>query len=150
MKWKKEDIWNDRDILDMILVTTNSTYKANGALVMGAGSAKELKDRRPGIDLKAGQWLRRHKVPQYGFYGLLLGHDVGMLQTKTNWRLPSSCELIRKSLAKLHEYAQQHPEQQIGICCPGVGHGKLAIEDVRPLLEQLPNNVTVYHRKAAL
>ena len=39
---------------DLWLFTANGVIKRNGALVMGAGIAKTVRDKWPGIDLKIG------------------------------------------------------------------------------------------------
>ncbi|MEK6860596.1 MAG: hypothetical protein AABY07_01375 [Nanoarchaeota archaeon] len=43
----KGNMWDELGKAELILVTANSNIKKNGALVMGAGAAKEARDRFP-------------------------------------------------------------------------------------------------------
>ncbi len=44
------DMWTAYDDADLFLITTNSTLKKNGVLVMGRGIARQACDRCPGLD----------------------------------------------------------------------------------------------------
>lgn len=43
-------MWTAYDDADLFLITTNSTLKKNGVLVMGRGIARQACDRCPGLD----------------------------------------------------------------------------------------------------
>ncbi len=47
-----EDMWNAFHVSDLLLTTANSTMNTRtNALVMGAGHAKQVRDRFPGVDV---------------------------------------------------------------------------------------------------
>jgi hypothetical protein len=132
---------------DVLIVTGNATLKANGAVVMGRGAAKELRDRVPGIDRSFGKHIARSSGP----YGLVLlpqltGPTLGLLQVKRNYWEPADPELIRNSLGILATVARASPERRFDLNYPGIGNGRLAREVIEPLLNVLPNNVHVWAR----
>ena len=43
------DMWRVFDEVDYFVITTNAIIKRNGAVVMGAGIAKQMRDKYPGI-----------------------------------------------------------------------------------------------------
>lgn len=47
-------MWSAYDDADLFLITTNSTLKKNGALLMGRGIARQARDLFPGLDLALG------------------------------------------------------------------------------------------------
>src|SRR3972149_2861395 len=53
---------------DLLCFTANATIKTNGALVMGRGAAKEVRDRFPGMGLKLGNTIKCYI--EDGRYGL--------------------------------------------------------------------------------
>ena len=52
------DIWSEDGAADAIVVTTNGFVTKDGRGVMGAGIAKQAKDRFPGIEEELGKHLR--------------------------------------------------------------------------------------------
>lgn len=131
---------------DLILVTTNSYVRTDGGLVMGRGAAAQLKIIYPRIEYVLGEQLlhRSRYTPRYGllFAPLLNNIRYGAFQVKYHWGKPAVPDLISYSVSKLIEIAPQY--HSISLNYPGIGNGGLSKEAVRPLIEPLPNNVTVW------
>ena len=147
--------WNKPGTL--FVVTTNSTINKRGELVMGRGSAKQLKDRVTGIPEVFGEVLKPYHMNLYGLCvvtsGRLkerLGHwcrvfcDVGAFQVKTRFSEKADPVIIRRSAEMLNEYARQHPALTINMNMPGTGHGRLAEGTVMPHLRPLPKTVNIW------
>lgn len=154
------DIW--RDVEDrktprpvILCITTNAQLNKNGELVMGAGIAKQAKERYPNLAVDFGQqlWLKS-KVEKW--YGLLSsstdyssqGGPVRIMafQTKVKWKDQSSLDLIKYSTAKLTVEAWDHRECLYALNFPGINHGGLLAEMVEPIIAHLPDNVYVYRK----
>lgn len=153
MKLAHGDMWTVYDQADLFLVTTNGVVTKSGKLVMGAGIAKSARDRFPGVDQALGAAVKASGSP----YGLLVSsrwfmpHDgseptakLSAFQTKDNWTEGSSPALIAFSARKLLAWCERHPTARVHLNMPGVGCGGLRREEVSPLLEPLPDTVTVW------
>lgn len=150
MKLDYGNMWNVYGKADAFLITTNSTIKRNGALVMGRGIAKEARDRFPGLDLALGSRIMR-EYGNKGIYGLMLSErfpeaKLGAFQVKLAYDDPAELWLIRKSTAMLADFAKNNPELKIHLNFPGIGNGRLAIQAVMDIVEILPDNVTLWQR----
>ena len=150
MRIIKEDLWKC-DTGTMIVVTTNSTLNKDGALIMGKGAAKQLRDFMPGIDLEIGQILR--PLPKtYGFLPIRLSeyeiYKVGIFQTKRYYADNAEMDLINTSLIKLRAFLQENPKLDVRLNFPGIGCGKLNRDVVefflRMHLRDL-DNITICH-----
>lgn len=128
--------------------TSNGVVKGNGELVMGAGTAKQVKILHPNLPLLFGTMLKTsfRKVNGTYRYGYLYDEDTSIIavQTKYHYKDASDVELIEYSLELLNKFAQLHSNKLIGIPFPGIGEGKLNKNDVLFLLEALPTNVLVF------
>ena len=125
----------------LLVFTANSVLKGDQQLVMGAGIAKAVRDRFPGVDSFFGKGLARHmhnNPEQYDKFGLLRGvyhgQSIAALQTKYNWTNDSVLDLIEFSLDKLVVIAREYDEVHMTI--PGIGNGNLSKELVLPLLDR--------------
>jgi hypothetical protein len=128
---------------DMYLFTGNSTVKQNGAIVMGKGAAKHVRDAYPGIDKVFGNMLQHNP----GAHILLANLDqqyIGWFKVKEHWAHAASLELIKVSTEELKDSANERSHLTIHMNFPGVGNGQLSIENVLPIVEQLPDNVLLY------
>jgi len=67
------NMWEALARVDYFIVTTNAIVKQNGAVVMGRGIAKEMRDKFPGVDKAIGKAIREKGQD----YGLILGKKVG-------------------------------------------------------------------------
>ena len=141
MKLKSGNIWTIYDSCGLLVFTGNNTIKSNGALVMGKGLAKEVRDRFPGIDLEIGKRIEGRRI-----YGLVLVPDfrIGALQVKYNFADQADLGLINYSIKELAKYARSNKKLEIHINFPGIGYGRLNKEDVLPIIETLPDNVSIW------
>lgn len=55
MRLARGDMWSAYDGADLFLVTTNGVVTRDGKLVMGAGIARQARDRFPGLDEALGK-----------------------------------------------------------------------------------------------
>ncbi len=83
MRLAQGDMWSAFDQVDLFLVTTSHVVTKDGKLVMGAGIAKQARDRFPGLDAALGQAALPTGIP----YGLLVSSHwpeakLGAFQTK--------------------------------------------------------------------
>lgn len=127
----------------VFLFTANSVVKKDNTLVMGAGSAKDFKLAYPKAPKYFGGVIK--DFPTVSVH--LVKRDdglVGSFKTKNHWKEPSTLDIIKASVKMLKLHAATHPEWSIHIPFPGIGFGGLAVEDVLPLLEELPDNVFVF------
>lgn len=144
---KTYNMWDDYHKADLFLITTNSFVK-NGKLVMGAGIAKEAKNRFPDLPLQAGKRILK-QCGNLNSYGLLVSENwpknkIGLFQTKRNWQDKSSIEIIKRSLYDLDFWLIGRDDKIVCLPFPGIGNGGLSREEILPLLEFLPDNVWVY------
>ena len=144
MKQRKGNMFTDHDAGDYLFVTTNSTIKKDGSLVMGRGAALEAKTRLKHIDKTLGNLISRHENPSE--YGIVMGSSLGAFQVKHHFRDAADLDLIRMSTAKLKELAESNPSISYSLNFPGIGFGWREIDEVLPIIETLPDNVTVWSK----
>ncbi len=129
-------------VRSLLIFTGNSYIKRNGALVMGRGAARQVRDQYPGIDRDIGG-----QIENLGFYGLVMSQhvrpNIGAFQVKYSAFEPATLELIERSTECLQKYAE-NPAFPIYMNFPGVGNGRLTRDQVWPIIETLPDNVFVY------
>jgi hypothetical protein len=156
-----EELWIDprgNGHLGCIVITANSIVKKNGELVMGAGAAKQAKDRIPGIALEAGNAVLRSSVnaPEGLFYGFTFVRrptidrvGLGLFQVKYHWDDPARLDLISSSAEYFATHAFFFPDVNFRMNFPGIGNGKLNYDDVLPLLRSMEDqdNVTICKRQ---
>lgn len=141
------DMWSAYNHHESVFVfTANSTLKSNGELVMGAGIARAVRDRLPGIARAFGVLVGSQRFPdEYGFLILdYKGKRIGALQVKTRFDEKASLALIRSSIEKLARWAGENLDTEINMNFPGIGCGGLAEDLVRPILLDLPKNVRIW------
>lgn len=139
------DMWDAWDDTDLFLFTSNNVVTRYEALVMGAGLARDVRDRWPGVDKILGAEVR--KTTAEGFYGLLLspnGGKLGAFQVKYHYKEKADLDLIKKSTAQLAEYANANPGKRIDLNFPGIGNGGLDPTSVIWLINELPENVHIW------
>ena len=153
MQFAQGDMWLVYYQVDLFLITTNGVVTKSGKLVMGAGIARQARDRFPGVDQALGAAVKAVGSP----YGLLVSPrwsisqggsgakaKLGAFQTKDNWTEGWSLALIGFAADKLLAWCEAHPTARVHLNMPGVGHGGLSREVVLPLLTSLPDTVTVW------
>jgi hypothetical protein len=146
------DIWTVYEQTDLLVITTNSTVKANGALVMGRGVAQQARDRMRGLDRYLGRQIAA-TCGSRGEYNLLTaiwpGVHIAALQVKYHYTHPADPALITRSLAALAAWIATHHPRRVDMVFPGIGNGKLHRADVLPLLQHLPALVHVWETSPA-
>lgn len=143
------DMWSCYTEVDLFLVTANSYLTATDArLAMGRGIAREARDRFPGIDRKLGAAIARDSG-HLGYYGLLVSPEwprakLGLFQVKDDFRQPARADFIRRSAELLGLWLQDHPGATVALNFPGVGAGWLTRAAALPLIDWLPDTVSVW------
>ena len=134
------DVYSSSD-MDYKCFTANSTLNSKNGLVMGAGNAKIVKHRYPGIDDRFGQVIEDNSI-----YGSILDtkENIIAFQTKRHFSRDSEIDLIKNSIEKLNEIARTNPDKKIGLPFPGVNNGNLKQNIVLPYLLSLEKNITVW------
>lgn len=125
--------------------TGNAYVRADGALVMGRGAAKQVRDLYYRVQYELGE-----KVNIDSRYHLLRSESAGfpiwVFQVKTHFKSNADIGLIKESTVVLKFVATTYPETTFHMNFPGIGNGKLANkeDDIYQILLQLPDNVIVY------
>lgn len=141
---KKGNIFDDFDGLDYVGITTNSILNKQGELVMGAGIAKTAKQHNKYLPMLFGGQIKAKKV-EGGFYGILVQGKYFAFQTKRHWKDKSNIQDVIRSINILKRGAEKYPDKVFGLPFPAINNGGLSWGDVIKYLEDLPNNVIVYH-----
>ena len=146
------DYWTEYDRSDLFLFTGCGVVK-NGRLIMGAGTALQVRDRWPGIDERIGHTIlsdcdEPHKRDTFK-YGLLISYrwpdaKLGVFQTKYHWKDKSDLDLIQLSTEELFNWCYENPSARVDLPFPGIGCGNLDPAKVLPILEKLPDQVNVW------
>jgi len=114
----------------VFLITTNLMQRRNGTAVMGAGLALSAVQRRPGIDARYGEALRRGER-------VFLDRDLVCFPSKDDWRTDSDPELIAQSARALIPIVLNHAFDFVLVPHVGARNGHLDwLGLVRPLLER--------------
>lgn len=139
------DMWSAFDAVDHFVITTNAFIKNNGALVMGRGIAKQVRDKYIGVDLIAGDMIKS-ACGHLGFYGVIgsPNSQLWLFQVKRHFQTAAELDLIEESARMLAERARVWHNKTFALNFPGIGNGRLDYAQVKPLLDVLPNNVTVW------
>jgi len=134
------DFWEwSRDFQpDAIVCTTNKVVKGNGRLVMGAGIAKEFRNRYEDLDL---DWGKRLKLNQKLNVMVSLTYEytdefksplyLVAFPTKYDWKKNSHHHLITLSCKSLKNIADIFDWRSILMTRPGCGNGGLNWFDVK-------------------
>ncbi len=135
MRFKYGDIWKTKGVAKVI--TTNGYIKKDGSLVMGAGIARQAKDKFPGIEYELGKLVKRkgnnvHLVKVNKLY--LITFPV-----KHVWWDDADYDLINQSKWQLIKLVDSTPEISKGPILmpkPGCGNGNLEWKHVRFLIKK--------------
>lgn len=127
------DVYLDYDVL---CITSNGFVKSNGECVMGAGIAKEAKEKFPKVPRILGAYIKK-----YGnrCFKLAKVNDTYLVNfvVKHNWWENADIDLIIKSCKEVTEMANKFGWKKILLPRPGCGNGKLNWSDVKPILSHL-------------
>jgi len=126
---------------DQIYQTTTCTVNCVG--VMGAGIAKEFKERYPELFRRYKEDCRNGYVrPGRALRYTVDGQSILCFVTKDHWCRPTNIEWVRAGLDALVRAGDTIGITSLSLAPLGCGHGGLSIEDVEPLIrsaaERLP------------
>lgn len=152
--YERGDLWSAFGSTDLFCFTANSILRGDGRLVMGAGVARQARDRMPGLDRRLGARIRELGAAG-AVYGLVIieaetrGRSdrmplLGALQTKVHFRDPSPLDLVVLSVRELAAWMHSHPGRRVDLPFPGIGLGGLDPAHVRPILDVLPPTAHVW------
>lgn len=138
MKEEIGDLWMMP--ADFRVITTNGYVKNNGEAVMGRGCAREATVLYPGIALALG-----NSITKYGNHVFLFRkRKLITFPVKHHWHQEADMLLIRQSVAEFKAMIRKLPAvTRYVMVRPGCGNGRLTWEDVKPLLIDLPDTVTI-------
>lgn len=144
--FRNGNMLNNIQDCDVALITTNSFIKKDGRLVMGRGIAKQVRDTYEDIDLSFGESIvNRNKVMKDYLIADNKKHPKIMaFQVKYHWFEKADLDLIKNSTNCLKEWAERAPDCEFFLNFPGIGNGQLSRDVVLPIVELLPNNVTIW------
>jgi hypothetical protein len=129
----------------VLLVTTNSFVRQDGALVMGRGAAKTAMLKWPRLPYSLGKYIDH--LGEYNV-GIITDNNlslhIGAFQVKYHFKDEADLDLIARSVAELTAITNKKPDWRFDMNFPGIGNGHKAYEDVAPLLDSLPDNVHVW------
>jgi len=161
MQIVKEDLFQAKDLPVMVVVTTNSMVKGNGALVMGRGAARQVRDKVPGIDIECGQRIVARKehdtfAAYQDIYGFLEVRPwtrpgkggFGIFQVKHHFKSAAQIDLINYSCQTLSQWIRRNEFKcPVRMNFPGIGNGRLGRAKVEPILwahfKELPVTICV-------
>lgn len=137
MKEVVGDLWTYP--ADWRVITTNGFVKKNGECVMGRGCAKEFADTHKYFPSVLGQFIQ-----QEGNH-VAFWHEEKLITfpVKHNWWEKADPDLIKRSIGEMLNHVWFYGDREYVMPRPGCGNGQLNWEDVRPILEPLPDNVKV-------
>lgn len=134
---------------DVYLFTGNSYVSSRGRLVMGRGAARAVRDRWLHIDKRLAQVVQQS--PDRNVLFTHIGNDpaidkqfIGWFKVKHYFRDAAEIAIINKSTKELTRIAKQNSHLRFHINYPGVGAGRLSVNEVDSIIQQLPDNVIVY------
>ena len=143
------DVFNTTD---NFIVTTNSYLRSDNALVMGRGAAKQLANRVPMIPHGFGRHIKQI-CGDLGTYSVLIlpyrtgsKHYMGLgaFQVKYHYNEDACIKLIAHATNQLKHLAEIGNDERYDMNYPGIGNGRLSMDDVAPIIETLPDNVHVW------
>jgi len=152
---EKGDMWNVWG-KGLWLFPANAHQRWNGELTMGAGLAKEVKDKWPRLPSILGAYLRDGGYGDESAYGVCVpvyvpgivdGYKIGAFQTKFHWKGVSSLALIGFSVTRLRIMCKYGQIPRVDLAFPGIGCGGLKREAVLPIISELPDAVHIWERE---
>lgn len=145
VEYRYGDMWSAYDEADLMLVTTNSTVRQDGQLVMGRGAAKQAKERFPQVPVAYGDAVAKLDHVTYGIITpdeVGLDCKVGIFQVKLHYRKAARLDIIRVSCLQLRERVRTGQiTGNVHLNYPGIGNGGLPVDKVQAILDTfLPSN----------
>jgi len=124
----------------IVCITTNGDVNSRGEAVMGRGCAFEAKMRVSGL-----QYTLANRLRDNGNEVSWLTEEILSFPVKHSWRDRADLVLIRKSTLQLMAIAKDDmwKDNVFILPRPGCGNGHLSWSQVRPILQDLPDNVWI-------
>jgi len=120
---------------DVRCVTTNGAVDKYNRAIMGAGVARQARDRYPQLALELGRVLRHDGNQVYYWPKIAL---FTFPTKNNNWRAPSDIELIKRSCGQLMWLLDANTSiRRVNLPRPGCMNGQLLWEDVKPRISPL-------------
>lgn len=146
--FKRGNMWRSFSRTDGFCITTNSYIRKDGELVMGAGIALQAKKIFDDLPLALGRKIE-NKCGHLGVYGILPSNrkeidKMVAFQVKTHFKNQADLGLIEKSTNQLSTIAKKYPNKRLDLNFPGIGRGGRSVEEVMPIIKQLPDNVHIW------
>ena len=106
---------------------------------MGAGLAKQFKNRYPEMDRNYRSDCRKGLFTPgtVRLYRVSPNRTVANFPTKDHWKEPSRIEWIEDALLSLNRLAAEQEIRSIAVPAIGTGYGGLDWNQVRPLIENV-------------
>jgi hypothetical protein len=123
------------NLADAICLTTNGFVKKNGCCVMGAGNAKQAKDKFKGIDKVLGTLIKENGNIVQIVWNLV---DTFILSfpVKHNWWEKADVDLVELSTKQLVELTNKMGWKKVILPRPGCHNGRLMwLSEVKPILK---------------
>lgn len=127
-------------LANAICLTTNGFVKKNGCCVMGAGNARQARDKFKGIDKKLGNLIKENgNIVQIVW-------EVGStfvlsFPVKHNWWEKADVDLVESSTKQLVELTDRMGWKKVILPRPGCHNGKLKwLSEVKPILRKYLDN----------
>lgn len=138
---------------DFICVTTNGSVNRLNQAVMGRGVAKQAAERYPWIRDALARYLCTIglKVTRILPYDTRIQPPLIAFPVKHHWNMNADLNLIQASAQQLDHIIMDMSWQDMifALPKPGCGNGGLRWEDVKPVIDFLPDNVHVIDLKEA-
>ena len=133
------------------IFTGNASVRKDGALVMGRGAARQVRDLYPEIQYTLGAAINNsdNTLPYDMLVTIDAGFPIWVFQVKYHFKDSADLFLIARSCLKLAKIAYSNPKETYHMNFPGIGNGKLAEQEdvILGFLRHLPDNVIVYREK---
>lgn len=152
---EKGDMWSRWGKSDLWLFTACSHLTWQGELTMGAGIAREVKEKFPRMPEIMGAYLRHDGYGDTSSWGVCVSvyipgitgrSKIGAFQTKWHWKESSSLALIGHSVLELQNLCRYGKLSRVDLNFPGIGCGGLERAHVLPIVRELPDVVHVWER----
>ncbi len=117
---------------------------------MGAGIAKEARDRLPEIDqdlakaIQAKSSFFPHRLKRSLQIKDCVAQMIVGFQVKTHYKDKANLNLIRESCLALFGEILDRPRVIVALNFPGIGYGGLSRDKVLPIISLLPDNVEIW------
>jgi len=139
----KANLWDllvDKNKIPVI--TTNGSLAFNGSAVMGRGVAFEAAQKWPYLPEILGR-----RIKEEGNRVHIINPEMGTMliafPVKRQYFMRADLDLIATSTHELRQIAQIEPKVTFYLPRPGCGNGKRDWQEIKPIVECLPDNVII-------